>query len=135
MLGLEKLGFPGGTPSVAVDISGVNNSFQVEVGIEFYPADPFRGVVEYGSMDDLVNGWFAWNPPLLFLVACFGVAFWRNVDERRGKGVYDQGRDEKKARITRAGGAPRGVEGAWHDGVSSRYRRQAGIPRGLRDCR
>lgn len=75
------------------------------------------------------------EPPALFLVACFGVAFWRNVDERRGKGVYDQGRDEKKARITRAGGAPRGVEGAWHDGVSSRYRRQAGIPRGLRDCR
>ena len=41
------------------------------------------------------------EPPLLFLVACFGVAFWRNVDERRGKGVYDQGRDEKRARITR----------------------------------
>ncbi len=66
MLGLEKLGFPGGTPSVAVDISGVNNSFQVEVGIEFYPADPFRGVMEYGSMDDEVNGWFAWNPRFCF---------------------------------------------------------------------
>ena len=34
VLGLEKLGFPGGTPSVAVDISGVNNSFQVEVGMD-----------------------------------------------------------------------------------------------------
>ena len=101
----------------------------------FYPAEPFRGVMEYGSMDDEVNGWLAWNPPLLFLVACFGAAFWRNVDERRGKGVYDQGRDEKRARITRAD-VTRGVRrGAWHDGVSSRYRRQARIPRGLRDCR
>ncbi|WP_257482873.1 hypothetical protein [Adlercreutzia mucosicola] len=40
MLGLEKLGFPGGTPSVAVDISGVNNSFQVEVGMDSIRPSP-----------------------------------------------------------------------------------------------
>ena len=44
--------------------------------------------MEYGSMDDEVNGWLAWNPPLLFLVACFGAAFWRNVEE----GPYHPGR-------------------------------------------
>lgn len=46
---LEKLGFLGGTSSVAEYMSGVNNSFQVEAGLECDPAEPFRNVMEYGS--------------------------------------------------------------------------------------
>lgn len=49
VLCLEKLGFLGGTSSVAEYMSGVNNSFQVEAGMECDPAEPFRDVMEYGS--------------------------------------------------------------------------------------
>lgn len=46
---LEKLSFLGGTSSVAEYMSGINNSFQVEAGLECDPAEPFRAVMEYGS--------------------------------------------------------------------------------------
>lgn len=49
VLCLEKLSFLGGTSSVAEYMSGANNSFQVEAGLQCDLAEPFRGVMEYGS--------------------------------------------------------------------------------------
>lgn len=57
----------------------------------FYLAEPFRGVMEYGSMDDEVNGWFAWNPRFCFSSLVLAWHFGGMSTSGAGKGCMIRG--------------------------------------------